>query len=78
MAKFERDNRPFTQVKTEKFVHYYSVESLASGLMEEEENSKNSPFNILFLERGVALEWTISPVNKQHALSKKEQRTLPI
>lgn len=51
--------------------------SLASGSMEEE-MGKNSSFNVLFLEGGVALECTIRPVKEQHALLKKEQRTLPV
>lgn len=57
-----RETRPFTQVKTEKFVLYYSVEWWGSGSMEVEEETgkKNSTFNLLFLEGGVALECTIS------------------
>jgi len=53
------------------------VESLAFGSMEEE-MGKNSSLGTLFLEGGVALEHTISPVKEKHALSEKEQRTLPI
>lgn len=38
----QETTRSFTQVKTEKFVLYYSVESLASVSMEvEEETGKN-------------------------------------
>lgn len=61
-VKFARDSRPFAQIKTETFFLYYSVESLASGSMEEEveeeeeeEMGKNSSCNVLFLEGGVAL-----------------------
>lgn len=39
---------------------------------------KNSSFNTLFLEGGVALEHTISPVKEQQALSKKRTENLPI
>lgn len=74
-AKFRRDNWPIAQVKIKEFV--LSVESLAFGSMEEE-MGKNSSLNTLFLEGGVALGHTISPVKEKHALSKKEQRTLPI
>lgn len=61
-VKFAIDSRPFAQIKTETFFLYYSVESLASGSMEEEveeeeeeEMGKNSSCNVLFLEGGVAL-----------------------
>lgn len=39
---------------------------------------KNSSFNVLFLEGGVAVEHAISPVKDQHAVSKIEHQTLPV
>lgn len=72
-----QDNRPFGQVKPENFVLFYSVESLASGLMEGEEMDKNSSINMLFLEGGVASECLLALWKSSRPCQKKNGELYP-